>query len=161
MDLILPHIEINRYPSFKMEHSCAWYCIFLDYVVRYCKIFENFEVNCNCRCASTSISFCSAISCQLCCTCVVSHIIIPCSELHCSALSLLVESLIWFLIALLPSQPGAVQYCAKQCLSAVPEYNASQWIALHCMHCSTAWRCRPVPWWWNLPMDSLSEQAGN
>ena len=157
MDLILPHIEINRYPSFKMEHSCAWYCIFLDYVVRYCKIFD---------------FFLSKLQLLL---CIYFYFLLQCdilqTMLHLCCVTYY-NTLFWTtLLCIKPT--GGISHLVSHCTTAFTawcrailcqamlECNASQWIALHCMHCSTAWRCRPVPWWWNLPMDSLSEQAGN
>ena len=75
------------------------------------------------------------------------------------------------------SQPGAVQYCVVHCApcnalqfglvvpcrglhcSLVVPCIAVRWcrVVVHCI--AVRWWCRAVPWWWNLPMDSLSEQG--
>ena len=71
------------------------------------------------------------------------------------------------------TQPGAVQYCAVHCALLLVMHCSSAWWC-RAVDCIAVWWCRApclvvqcrevhcrgaVPWWWNLPMDSLSEQG--
>ena len=108
---------------------------FYDCVTRFCNLLQHIGLQLHLLHLLLPIQYFFL----LCCSCPVSH----CNAL-CSKLS------------------GGISHLVSHCIDCTAAFTLTHpgilCTVLLIMHCTSAWSCRALPWW-NLPMDSLSEQG--